>query len=418
MDERLVEMFETIARERRWNDHAGETLSGPGSVLQSTVELRRWLPQFFHLFGVHSLLDIPCGEWGWMSQVPLGGIDYLGADISPTIISSNRAKFPQFSFELMDLTTDRLPSADVVLVKDCFQHLANRHIEIALRNLEDSGSSYLITSSDIHPWPRSNAYRPEHRAGDTNFWFPENVCLLSGLNHGKWVGNVRLDRKIFTLWRMGAPATSRDRLLLRESIEGLTSDATWALLDSFADGRAWPTYANYGEGPTGTYLLPSLQGVLADAEPFVVTTAAAGILASIDATATVLEHASRLAAEGRYERDEVLYLLWVADELCLLGSSSGCRPDCWEQQQMAVAISKRYSDSELGIAGLCSKLIEPPSWLRRLWWQMRPAEGLLNFIQWTQSQGIATWLEEGEAGPILSIPVPREWMNEVKRLRP
>lgn len=50
-------------------------------------------------------------------------------------------------FEVLDLVTDPLPPADLVLVRDCVIHLPNRAILRALANLQRAGGRMLPTTT-------------------------------------------------------------------------------------------------------------------------------------------------------------------------------------------------------------------------------------------------------------------------------
>ena len=76
--------FQRIFEENTWGNT--ESVSGEGSNLDRTAVLRAKLPALLARHGVQSMLDAPCGDFYWMKEVPLGDIDYTGADIVPEII--------------------------------------------------------------------------------------------------------------------------------------------------------------------------------------------------------------------------------------------------------------------------------------------------------------------------------------------
>jgi len=100
--------------------------------------------------GARSLLDLPCGDFGWLNTVPLD-LDYIGGDIVPAIVDANAARYvtpgSRRRFLTLDLTSDPLPRADVVLCRDCLVHLSFAHIGEAFANLRRSGSTWLLTTS-------------------------------------------------------------------------------------------------------------------------------------------------------------------------------------------------------------------------------------------------------------------------------
>lgn len=115
------------------------------------------------------MLDIPCGDFNWMKEVDLKDIKYIGADIVPDIITTNKQKYPDKDFRVLDLTTDELPSVDLVFVRDCLGHLSNSNIYKALQNIKKSKSRYLLVTS--FTLPRVSANIPD------GSWQPINLML-------------------------------------------------------------------------------------------------------------------------------------------------------------------------------------------------------------------------------------------------
>lgn len=138
-------IFRAIYKEKDWD--TGETISGPGSTISYTEELRIALPVLLKKWKVKSLLDAPCGDYNWMRQTNLEGIDYTGADVVPDLIESNREKYPGIKFIIADITKDLLPKTDAVLCRDCFIHLSNRQIITAIQQFRSSGIRYMIAST-------------------------------------------------------------------------------------------------------------------------------------------------------------------------------------------------------------------------------------------------------------------------------
>ena len=93
-----------------------QSRSGIGSELEQTRTLIAELPNLFRSLGNPTVLDIPCGDFHWMKQVDLSGIDYVGADIVAPIIEHNRdvQRAPNISFRILDLTSDPLPKVDLI----------------------------------------------------------------------------------------------------------------------------------------------------------------------------------------------------------------------------------------------------------------------------------------------------------------
>jgi SAM-dependent methyltransferase len=137
-------VFRSIYQQALWGGG-----SGGGSDLEQTQAVREQLPELAEQLYVRSVLDAPCGDYRWMSEVDWDLDSYVGVDIVPELIEHNQAQYQtdEVTFLVADITRDRLPRADLVLVRDCFVHMSHRDIRHALRTLKASGSKYLLTTT-------------------------------------------------------------------------------------------------------------------------------------------------------------------------------------------------------------------------------------------------------------------------------
>jgi hypothetical protein len=140
------QIFEDIYSKNRWADR--QSLSGSGSSLMQTAEVRTALPVLVEEFGIRRMLDVPCGDFSWMSQVDLT-IDYTGGDIVGELIKLNQQKYSQHNrrFLKIDILNDALPEADLLLCRDCLVHFSYRHIFQALRNIRSSKCTYVLLTT-------------------------------------------------------------------------------------------------------------------------------------------------------------------------------------------------------------------------------------------------------------------------------
>src|SRR5688500_1614611 len=76
--------FSEIYRDNLWGDP--ESVSGRGSTLARTVNIRKALPELLRSINARSLLDAPCGDFNWMRLVDLGEIRYTGVDVVSELI--------------------------------------------------------------------------------------------------------------------------------------------------------------------------------------------------------------------------------------------------------------------------------------------------------------------------------------------
>ncbi len=197
------EIFSDYARSNKWGDR--DSLSGKGSNLEATEELRRILPALLKELGATSLLDVPCGDFYWMAHVDLGGIDYLGGDIVPELIGRNRDNHagPGVRFEVIDLIRGPVPPADVIFVRDCLVHLSNEHAAAALRNIAQSGGQWLLTTTFPQSGRNDDIATGQWRAIDLTkppFSLPPPTRLIA---EGQAFSKGQAEDKMLGLWRIG-----------------------------------------------------------------------------------------------------------------------------------------------------------------------------------------------------------------------
>jgi hypothetical protein len=131
--------------------------------------VRRALPLLLQHLHARVLLDAPCGDFHWMDRVRLGVETYIGVDLLEGLILRNRERHaaPGREFLALDLLNDPLPTADVVLCRDCLVHLSHDDALRVLHNFVDSGSRYVLTTT----FPG----RGENRDVRTGEWRPLNL---------------------------------------------------------------------------------------------------------------------------------------------------------------------------------------------------------------------------------------------------
>jgi len=140
-------LFTTYYKTNHWQGHSSN--SGQGSDDAQTQAVIAAINQLIHELKPTSILDLPCGDFHWMKHVNLDGVDYLGADIVSELIARNQEQHtgPNNKFKVLDITSDPLPKADLVICRDCFVHLSYAHIFRSIENIKQSGCRYLLTTS-------------------------------------------------------------------------------------------------------------------------------------------------------------------------------------------------------------------------------------------------------------------------------
>ncbi len=144
LEERFTKIYE-ISYWGKW-----ESKSGKGSTLSSTEQLRKELPNLFKQFGVKTVFDGPCGDFNWMKYViSETDIFYIGGDIVEPMIAANQANYgnQKISFIKLDLTKNTLPSADLMICRDCLFHLSFQDTLMLLQNFSNSNIPWLLTTT-------------------------------------------------------------------------------------------------------------------------------------------------------------------------------------------------------------------------------------------------------------------------------
>jgi len=147
----LESVFRRIADINHWGND--ESVSGDGSTLTYTYNLRHELAKFVRAFDVKSMFDAPCGDFNWMRAVDFpDNFAYLGGDIVPPLIDANRTGYetPTRRFQVFDVTADPFPDADLWFCRDCLFHLPLGSILAALRRFCRSRISYVMTTTHLN----------------------------------------------------------------------------------------------------------------------------------------------------------------------------------------------------------------------------------------------------------------------------
>lgn len=190
------------------NNHwAGpDSPSGPGASLDQTAAVRRGVPRLCRQLEVRTLLDLPCGDFSWMTTVDLGDTRYIGADLLPELIQANTQRFAQAGreFRVLDLLSSPLPAADLVLCRDCLVHLSFADIARAIANLRASRITYLLTTSfpgqPVNEDIRTGDWRPLNLQAAPFHWpSPEDILVEECTE-----GDGLFADKSLALWRLDA----------------------------------------------------------------------------------------------------------------------------------------------------------------------------------------------------------------------
>jgi hypothetical protein len=203
MEKNMQQKFTSIEEQDVWKyDQAAR--------VASTAKLRAQLLTFIDEADIESMVDFPSGRFSWQRELLREadirrGIDikYIGADIVSSITKENQLRHGMHAFHTLDLTSDPIPAADLLLVRDCLVHFTDDQIWSALRNIAGAPVRYVALTT----FPtRENIARSDWSA--LNFWRALNLLaepfslpfpLWILVEHG--VGNPYAD-KALCIWEI------------------------------------------------------------------------------------------------------------------------------------------------------------------------------------------------------------------------
>jgi hypothetical protein len=150
---KIKQAFTDIYVNRKWDSGqlTDDSVSGPGSSIAHTVNIRAELPELFKTFGITRVFDAGCGDLNWMSRVLQDSpdVEYTGGDIVDELIEQNQKAYPEHTFVTVDITRDALPSADLMICRECLFHLSDSDIKLALNNFLQSDIAAILMTSDL-----------------------------------------------------------------------------------------------------------------------------------------------------------------------------------------------------------------------------------------------------------------------------
>lgn len=134
-----------------WGGQNHDFYSGEGSHLQSIVApYVKSVIEFLETHGNKLIVcDLGCGDFNIGKQLLPYTNYYYGIDIVDNLIERNKKQFDfeNLEFRCLDISKDELPKANVVIIRQVFQHLSNTEIKCILDNL--NYCKYLILTEHL-----------------------------------------------------------------------------------------------------------------------------------------------------------------------------------------------------------------------------------------------------------------------------
>ena len=154
------EAFDHIYEKKLWGK--GESASGEGSWKANAVGAVVAVTDAIQQTQAGSLLDCGCGDLNWIRGALQGmRIDVLAVDITPAACSTPPS---EIAFQTLDIVTEVPAAHDLVLCRQCLNHMCVSDAVAALHNIRASGSKWLLVT---HYTRGSNASLPGREAGVT-----------------------------------------------------------------------------------------------------------------------------------------------------------------------------------------------------------------------------------------------------------
>ncbi len=165
--ETVKNIFTTIYNTEYWKNK--ESVSGPGSSIEQTKQVRLGIQDFVIQNKIKKILDIPCGDYHWMKHTILEDVEYIGADIVSELIAKNNEDYKddKVAFVEKNLLSDELPASDLIICRDCLVHFSYKDIKEAILNLKKSSATYVLLTTF-----REHKFNYDIKTGE---WRPINL---------------------------------------------------------------------------------------------------------------------------------------------------------------------------------------------------------------------------------------------------
>ena len=96
-----------------------------------------------------NVIDIGCGDFNIGKELLLYFNNYTAVDVVDPLIEYNKNKFKNLNvcFKSLDITKNSIPFTDVIILRQVFQHLSNRNIYNALKNIYLKSKDIILTET-------------------------------------------------------------------------------------------------------------------------------------------------------------------------------------------------------------------------------------------------------------------------------
>jgi len=135
----IRETFSQVYDQNIWGGIKGDYYSGSGTHNKNTCRYVERVTEFMRETSITTVAEIGCGDFTITQQVlkELPCIQYTGIDVVPGLIERNNRLFGTgyIQFQTADATKDRLPDAQLVIIRQVLQHLNNEQVQSILQQI-------------------------------------------------------------------------------------------------------------------------------------------------------------------------------------------------------------------------------------------------------------------------------------------
>ena len=157
----LEDLFSSIYETRVWGSSSNSSFySGSGSHEKKIIkiyqsEIRKFTNNFKNK---PSAIDLGCGDFNVGKSIRKYFSKYYAFDVVGELIeyNKNKYKYLNVTFKQMNALNGNLPIADIIMIREVFQHLSNANINKILNKIKKK-YKFLILTEVIS---RSKKYKP------------------------------------------------------------------------------------------------------------------------------------------------------------------------------------------------------------------------------------------------------------------
>ena len=145
------DVMDQIYTMKLWGENNDDFYSGIGSHHPEIVNpYIQKVSAFLKSFKTPPIVcDLGCGDFNVGKELVKYTGNYFAVDIVKDLIRYNQKKFilENLEFRCLDISTDDLPSGDIVILRQVLQHLSNLEIQAIVNKLHDF--KYLILTEHL-----------------------------------------------------------------------------------------------------------------------------------------------------------------------------------------------------------------------------------------------------------------------------